>query len=343
MENREPGIHFGWVGVLAASGVVTTYLAFWGPFIPNLGDNAVAVWQSIFTNFGVGVFSAAVLLLFEPKLRRVITKTVSKSVTEEVKKDVREAVQADLDERLAPLSDRINSLYDQRLAEQDAVISDLAKDFTHEKVLGSFLEASNVSALAQDSIVVQAEDEPGRLHIGLQWRFPDELQPYNNPARRQAPPEEYKELHLKASGDDVWAEVVWSSDEHFEEAAIRLAEEMARRRQRGLAEKIDWKPVLPRFEKSIRSAIDASNRVPGSLPFKSALVEVAGSDSAPWYLTSDGLHHPSRDWFLHRRDIGAKQSWLSHEPEKHPEKPEWADLKEWNYILDSAKSHFTHW
>lgn len=341
----ETGIHFGWVTVLALFGAAVAYLAFWGPFFTSdLGVNAVGVWQSILTSFGVAVFSAAVLLLFEPKLRKVITNTVTKSVTEDVKKDVREAVQADLDERLAPLSERINSLYDARLAEQEAVINDLASDFTHERVLQSFRQASDVSALANDSIVVQAEDEPGRLHVGLQWRLPNELQSYNNPNYRgDAPPEEYKALHLNASGKGIWAEVVWDPAEQFDKAALNLAEELARMRHRGLAEKIDWNPVLPRFEKGIKVAIDASNNVPGSLPFKSGLVEVAGPDSAPWYLTSDGLHYPSQDWFLHRRHIGAKRGWPNPGVEKEVEKPEWADPKEWDYVIDRARSHFGNW
>lgn len=341
----EPGIHFGWVTVLALFGASVTYLAFWGPFfVPKLGVNAISVWQSIFTSFGVAVFSAAVLLLFEPKVRKVISKTVTKSVTEDVKKDVREAVQADLDERLAPLSDRINSLYDARLAEQEAAIRDLASDFTHERVLQSFREASDVSALANDSIVVQAEDEPGRLHIGLQWRLPTELQSYNNPSYRgDAPPDHYKELHLSATGNGIWAEVVWDADEQFDRAALGLAEQLAFKRHRGLADKIDWNPVLPRFEKGIKVGIDASNSVRGSLPFKSGLVEVAGPDSAPWYLTGDGLHYPSQEWFLHRRHIGGSRGWTNRGVEKEVEKPDWADPKEWDYIIDRARSHFSMW
>ncbi|MFD0760317.1 hypothetical protein [Arthrobacter ulcerisalmonis] len=314
-----------------------------GPFIPGIGENAVAVWQSILTNFGVGLLSAAVLLLFEPKFRKVVTETLT-TATAGVKDEVLEAVQVNLDERLAPLTDRIDSLYDARLAEQEAVINDLARDFTHERVLKTFREASDVSALCNDSIVVQAEDEPGRLHIGLQLRVPNELQSNIPPHRREAvQEEEYKALHLNASGKGLWAEVVWDPDEDFDVAAIRLAKELARNRQRGLAEKIDWKPVLPRFERGIRTAIDASNNVPGALPLKSGLVEVAGSDSAPWYLTSDGLHHPRQDWFLHRRHIGTKSGWPNYSPEKKVQKPDWADQKEWDYILNRSRSHFTNW
>ncbi|MCC9198256.1 hypothetical protein QNO08_01125 [Arthrobacter sp. zg-Y820] len=336
-----PGIHFGWVTVLALFGAAVTYLAFWGPFfVPALGVNAVAVWQSICTSFGVAVFSAAVLLLFEPKLRKAITQ----SVTADVKKDVRDAVHADLNERLAPLSERINSLYDARLAEQETIIKGLASDFTHERVLQSFRHASDVSALANDSIVVQAEDEPGRLHIGLQWRLTNELQSYNNPSYQGATPqEECKALHLSASGSGIYAEVVWDPADQFDRAALNLAGELARMRQRGLAERIDWNSILPRFEKGIKVAVDASNNVPGSLPFKSGLVEVAGPDLAPWYLTSDGLHYPSQNWFLPRLQIGSKRGWPNPGAEKEVKKPEWAVSKEWDYIIDSARSHFSHW
>lgn len=339
----EPGIHVRWVIGLAIFGAFVAYLAFWGPFFtPNLGANAVGVWQSILTSFGVAVFSAAVLLLFEPKLRKVITKTVAESVTEDVKKDVREAVNADLDERLAPLSERINSLYDARLAEQEAVVNDLAGDFTHARVLESFRQASDVSALYGDSIVVQAEDEPGRLHVGLQWRLPDELQSYNRPGYiGDAPPDECKALHLNAESNGRFTEVVWDPAEEFDRVALDLAEELASMRYRGFAEKIDWDPVLPRFEKAIKVAIAASNNVSGSLPFTSALVEMAGPDSAPWYLTSDGLHYPSKDWFLARRDIGAKRSFPEYVAEKEVEKPDWANSTEWDYIIDRARSHFS--
>lgn len=331
------------MAILAVSGLIITLLAFWGPFMPGIGENAVAVWQSILTNFGVGLISAAVLLLFEPKFRKVVTDSVT-TATAGVKEEVLEAVQADLDERLAPLTDRIDSLYDARLAEQEAVINDLARDFTHERVLKTFREASDVSALFNDSIRVQAEDEPGRLHLGLQLRLPDELESYNSPNRREGALEEYKALHLNASVDGTgYSEVIWEPDEDFPVAAMALAAELSRGRFRGLAEKIDWEPVLSRFETGIKTAVDASNKVPGALQMNGALVEVAGPDSDPWYLTTDGLHYPSENWFLPRRHIGGNTGWPNNQPQKKVEKPSWADQKEWNYIIRAARYQFSAW
>lgn len=196
--------------------------------------------------------------------------------------------------------------------------------------------------MANDSVMVQAEDEPGRLHVGLQWRLPNELQSYNNPNYRgDQLPDEAKELHLNATTGFGFTEVVWDPAEQFDTVAVELAKELARMRYRGLAEKIDWDPVLPRFENALKVAIDASNNASGSLSLKGALVEVAGSDSAPWYLTTDGLHHPSQNWFLSRREIGGKRGWPNPGVEHEVEKPDWADPKEWDYILDQARSQYS--
>lgn len=103
---QPPKVHLGRAAILGLVGAGVAFLAFLGPFfVPALGVDAIGVWQSILTSFGVALFSGALLLLFEPMLRKAITK----SVTEDVKRDVREAVKADLDERLTPLSERINS------------------------------------------------------------------------------------------------------------------------------------------------------------------------------------------------------------------------------------------
>lgn len=335
---KEHGIHFGWVTFLAVIGMAVTYVAFWGPFVPDLGDNAVAVWQSIFTNFGVGIFSAAVLLLFEPKLRKVITKTV----TDEVKQDVREAFQADIDERLAPLAERISSLYEAKLADQQALVTDLASNFTYERVAQTLREADATAALYAKSLRVQAEDVPGKLHIGLQlmsFYSPDAWR-YGQPIPG-AQPEEQLVLSAYTKGKND-ASVTWESHEDFSTVAFDLAEELASQGTRGLKQQIIWDPVLERFERNFKIALEASNGGDGVLGIDGALVEVAGSDSAPWYLTNEGLYYPSQSWSLPAKSFVMPHRGHNYETRTFPDvdKPLWADPAEWDYMVSRARSHF---
>lgn len=315
-----------------------TYVAFWGPFVPNLGDNAVAVWQSICTNFGVGVFSAAVLLLFEPKLRKVITNTV----TTEVKKDVREAFQADIDERLAPLTERIASLYEAKLAEQEALITDLAENFTYERVARTLREAGAVAALHAKSLRVQAEDAPGDLHVSLELRsFYDPGAWLNGQPKSGEQPQEALIVSAFTKAGKQ-ASVTWEPDEDFATVAFDLAEELASQGARGLKRPILWDPVLARFEQNLKLALEASHGGDGVQGIDGALVEVAGSDSAPWYLTNEGLYYPNRGWSLPAKSFVKPHGGYGHESRTFPDvqRPSWADPAEWGYMVSRARSHF---
>lgn len=341
--NPQPKIRRRWVLLLVLGGLIITALAFGGDLIPGISYEDWAVWQSIFTNFGVGIVSAAVLLMFEPKFRKVVTDTVT-NATAGVTEELRGAVQADLEERLAPLTERIDSLYEARLANQDAAIDDLAKDFTYNRVKEAFQETSDVNALFTNALVVQAEDEPGKLHIRLQWRAPYLSGMYFD--RDVVHTEEDHDLYLAAIPENPQrtAEVVWEPQEDFTAVAGKLADELRRNRGRGLGEKIFWEPILMRFEKGIKTAVSASNKTLGALPLEGPLVEIAGTDSAPWFLTSDGIYHPAQDWYLPRRSIGTNTG-RSHNvrPGKVVEKPDWADPNEWSYIITSARDHYTSW
>lgn len=344
-------VHRGWVFWLAIAGVAITYAAFWGPFLSNvLGENAVAVWQSILTNFGVGLFSAAVLLALEPRFRRAVRQTV-RTATKNLKTEVLSAVESDIEERLAPLAERIDALYESRLAGQAAVIDDLSQHFTHERAYETLQKASAVSALWHDSIIVQAVDEPGKLHVGIEIKVPDdELRRVGGGTYMQShyiaqAPLESKKLHVRARTDfHQSVEVVWNADEDFPSVALKLADKLAEERHRGLHEKIDWDPIFSRLERAIKVAVDSSNKAPNALLLQGPLVEMAGPDTAPWYLTHEGLHYPSKDWFRGREAIGG---WAvfpqSYEPQIKVERPDWADPKEWEYVLRQARDHFDSW
>jgi predicted phage tail protein len=350
-EDRPYKVHLGWVIFLGVLGVAITALAFWGPFQTRwLGENAVSVWQSILTNLGIGLFSAALLLLLEPRIRNAVKQTVT-AATKNLKTEVLSAVQVDVEEKLAPLSERIDDLYASRLAEQSAAIDHISQDFTHERVFEALQKASMVSALWQDSVVVQAADEPGDLHIGIELRVPDEDRrqvggnTWRQTYRVAEASSESKKLHLRAvTGPQQSVEVIWEPTEDFESVAGKIADELAVKRFRALHEKIDWTPVLRRFERAIKVAVDSSNKAPDALNLQGPLVEVAGSDAAPWYLTDDALHYPSKGWFRTKEAIGG---WviapmIATRPENEVEMPDGADLKEWKYILGRARDHFSH-
>lgn len=344
---KEPGIHFGWVAVLAFIGVVATFGAFWWPFIPNLGDNAVAVWQSIFTNFGVGVFSAAVLLLFEPKLRKVITKTVSKTVTAEVKKDVREAVQADIEERFASLEDVISSRYDEMLAAQQGLAKDLVSNFTHERVMKLFRQASNLSALGSQAITVHGDAGPGDfLRVRFQLRHPDDVPP-RDPYTNQPTDPDLEALHVSVIPKDAApAEVVWEPGQDFADVAMALATELNFRRVRGLGQKIEWGPILARLEKGLDVAVNSSMKTENALPLDGEVIAFIEGDQ-DWYLTTDGLYCPEIKYHLPRqhfhpktRRIGAPSATLTEDPPL--EMPEGVNNEtEWKYAFGLAKDKFT--
>lgn len=348
MENKGPGIHFGWVGVLAAVGVVVSYLAFWWPFIPNVGENAVAVWQSIFTNFGVGVFSAAVLLLFEPKLRRVITKTVSKTVTEEVTKDVRQAVQADIEERFASLEEVISSRYDEMLATQQGMAKDLVSDFTHERVMNLFRQAANLSALESQAITVHGDAAPGDfLRVTVQLRLPDGV-PLRHPYTNEPTDPEQEALHVSVSLQKASAEILWEPDQGFDDVAIALAEQLNFKRVRGIAEKIEWGPILARLENGLDVAVNSSMRTPGAILLDGGLSDFIDV-SQGWYLTTVGLYCPEIDYKLPRtyfysktrRLVGMPPPAASQTEIPTPETPVGVKREnEWQYAFSLAERKF---
>lgn len=131
-------------------GAVVTALAFFRGWFSWTSDDSWPVWQSIFTNFGVGILSAAALLLCEPLLRKVVTDTVSHAAAG-VRDELRGEVESQIDDRLAPLSERIDSLYETRFANQSKALDNLAQDFTYERVKRAFEEAARVGALSGTS------------------------------------------------------------------------------------------------------------------------------------------------------------------------------------------------
>lgn len=337
------------MAILAIIGVACTGAAFWGPFIPNLGENAVAVWQSIATNFGVGVFSAAVLLLFEPKFRKVISKTVSKTVTDEVKKDVREAVKADIEQRFASLTDVISSRYDERLAAQQGLAKDLVSDFTHERVMKLFRESSNLSALASQSITVHGDAAPGDfLRVKFQLRLPNGLPSHDMYTDEPVGPE-HEALHVSFSpmASSQTAEVVWEPGQDFADVAIALAEELNFLRVRGIGEKIDWAPILRRLEKGLDAAINASMRTEGSLPLDGEVSDFVEGHQE-WYLTTEGLYCTEIQYSLpgsyfrpKGRRLGTPAATLTEDPPLNAP----ATVKnetEWQYVLGLAKSRLSY-
>lgn len=335
----EPGIHFGWFSVLAGIGVVVTCVAFWGPFVPNLGENAVAVWQSIFTNFGVGVFSAAVLLLFEPKIRRVITKTVSKTVTEEVTKDVREAVQADVEQRLASINDRIDSLYDDGVAARQSLAKNLTTNFTYDRAMMLFREASKISAIYEQGLHVQGDPDASKLLVGFQLRQRDGTRPFSE----FTPYEKDEVLYIKVVPKLSYLEVEipWDPEQRFEHVAIALAEGLQSNRSRGLAQKIDWDPILERLEKAMDVAINASMKTSGAFRLNGELYEYFEGEE-DWYLTSAGIYCPGQDYMLSNRHFQAEHPRGQSSPDYSKpvpqlDAPSWARKSEWDYVFGQAK------
>lgn len=344
---QTPKIHRGWVTVLALSGLLITALAFGGRFVTGIGEDDLAVWQSILTNFGVGLLSAAVLLLFEPKFRKVVTDTVNKA-TAGVKEDVREAVKADIDEKLAPITDRIDSLYDEKLTAQQALAKDLALNFTHERVMKLFREASKLSALENQALVVQGEAIPDKLLVVFQLRLPDGMDRVDEYTNQPVGPE-HEALHVSVIPEnaELRAMVVWSPEQSFPEVAIRLAERLNFTRGRGMAEKIDWGPILERLEKGIDAAVNASMKTPGALPLDGKLVEFLEGDQ-DWYLTTDGLYCPEKQYRLPRsyfhvnRRPGQPSADYS-KPVPPLDAPAWVTNKsEWKYMFLRSKQLFRH-
>ncbi|WP_374152889.1 hypothetical protein [Pseudarthrobacter sp. WHRI 8279] len=304
------------------------------------------MWQSILTNFGVGLISAAVLLLFEPRFRRVVTDTFN-TATAGVKAEVQEAYRADLDERLGPLSERIDALYDAKLSEQHALATDLANDFTHDRVSHTLREADKAAALFGRSLRVQAENEPGKLHVSLELRTYYRPDAWFRQQRHGAVEEPDEDLMVVAhtQGGKHSSEVTWEPGADFSTVAIELATELNAKRARRLAQKIDWESVINRFENGIKVALDASHGTAGALNIDGALVEVAGPDSAPWYLTDAGLYYPARDWSLKSASFVTADTGRESGSPSFPDldKPSWADPKEWEYMISRARSHNDIW
>ncbi|NQD86622.1 hypothetical protein HP499_02180 [Paenarthrobacter sp. CM16] len=322
-------------------GAVVTALAFFRGWFSWTSDDSWPVWQSIFTNFGVGILSAAALLLCEPLLRKVVTDTVSHAAAG-VRDELRGEVESQIDDRLAPLSERIDSLYETRLANQSKALDNLAQDFTYERVKRAFEEAARVGALFGNKLEVQADEEPGKLRIGLRWGPPyTSGMSHDRQIRRTAGD---SQMHLTGTpgNPQLSVAIVWEPGEEFYDAVERLTDRLTQNRGRPLGERIDWTTIRVRFEKGIQAAVAASNKSPGRHQFEGMLIETIGPDDSPWYLTTEGIYRPTHDWHLSRTAVtGLTDGSRRIRAGDQVDNPAWAASDEWAYIVNAARRHFS--
>lgn len=333
------------MALLLLFGGILTGSAFWvQEFFAPADVQNLAVTQSILTNFGTGFVSAGLLLLVEPKLRRVVTATVN-TATARIREDVRNDVQNDIDQKFASLSEEIRTSVQSRMADQDATLADFGAQFTHEVAMDAMRLATDMNALGWQSIRVQARDEPGELHIGLTLRLPNEL---TGPTRfhggDQYGPED-EVLHLAAYPRKfrAQAEVVWESGQSFASVVLDLLEALHRTDGWGMADEIDWDTVTERIAGGLKVAVESRRKNPGSIHLRGPLLEVIGGID-PWYITTESIECPAYDYTLPRTKFPSavtRPGPLSPAPTPVAEKPEWADQKEWTYVLSRATEHFT--
>lgn len=130
----------------------------------------------------------------------------------------------------------------------------------------------------------------------------------------------------------------------FEDVAIALAARLNFQRVRGLAQKIEWGPILVRLEKALDDAINASMKTEGALALDGGVTDfIEGSQD--WYLTTNGLYcpeisyHLSPKHFRHPRRRGSPSPTLAEAPPL--EKPEGVKSEsEWKYVFQLAKDEF---
>ncbi|TLM80796.1 hypothetical protein [Pseudarthrobacter sp. NamE5] len=329
--------HYLLVALLAAGGLLVGVAAYFvSRLVPDMGDDDLAVTQSILTNLGIGFFSAAVLFLLEPKFRRAVKADVTDTVTDTVrtateglKDEVREAVQEDFEDRFATLADRINARYDAKLKEQSDLVSDLSSDFTHERVSKLFEEAATLRALHENALLVEADDEIGNLRVRFSWHHPHGT-PWTDPSTLRPPGDDWNEVHIAAwpSTGDWWAspEVAWTPNMTFEDVALELAVGLNSSGSRGLAERIQWGPILQRFETAVKAAIESRMKTEGAPPLEGGLSEFLDHENT-WYLTNRGLYCPTHN-----------SAQLLADFEEIPDQPPWAGRREWFFIASRAQN-----
>lgn len=329
-----PTIHLGWVVRFVISGLVITALAFGCRFVPFIGPYELAVWQSILTNFGVGLLSAAVLLLFEPKFRKAVTDTVSVA-TAGVKEEVREAVKADVEQKFASINDRVNYLYDQKVASGQSLTKNLTTDFTSERAMELFREASSVSALPDKGLQVQGESDPTKLLVHFQLRQRNSSRPLHR--RSTELEDEVLYVSLVPTDSRLTVELPWEPGQSFTDLAFALGAELQRNGGRALGERIDWDSILERLEHAMDVALNSSMKTENAVPLDGALYEYFQGEQ-DWYITTAGIYCPEKAYTLSTNHFAAKRSPGRPSadystPPPPADAPTWVKQSEWDYVF----------
>lgn len=337
VEASTKGTHYWLVSLLAAGGLLVGVAAYFvSRLLPWMSDEDLAVTQSILTNLGIGFFSAAVLFLLEPKFRRAVRAEVTDTVTDTVrtataglKDEVRESVQKDFENRIASLAERIDARYDAKLKAQTDLVNELASDFTHDRVSELFQEAGRLGALHENAVLVEAEDEIGKLRIRFSWHRPDGT-PWTDPSTLRPTGDEWNEVHVSAwpATGDWWRipDIEWTPDMDFEDVALALAVELNAIGSRGLAERIQWSPILQRLENALTAAVGARMKLPGALPMEGGLSEYFDGENT-WYLTNRGLYVPEHNYVQKLSEF-----------EEIPLQPTWSGRREWFFVATRAQN-----
>lgn len=335
-------IHKRWMGLLLLTGVIFAGSAFtFARAFPSMDESDLPVWQSIATSFGVSLFSAGLLLIIEPILRRNFKNTV-KQASVEVRDELRAEVEETVNSKFDSIKQEIRASMQSKIDSQDALVSDFQSTYSQQSARGAMELMEEIGGLEDLKISISGSTEPDDLAVFLSLQYVPDESGHGTP--RYVSVGEYS-LCLGASMNSCEAMVTWTPSESFAQAIQKLigALESAGVLGSAQAQDYDWDAVGERLALGLQVALDSRRGSFGKTHLAAPLSQVIGVGN-PWYITSKSLENPAYNFRVRDIDFPKRQMGMNGTGLSFPDafaKPEGADEHEWRYVLRVAMDKFS--
>ena len=342
--NQEPKerIHKRWMGLLLLTGVIFAGSAFmFARLFPSMAAPDLSVWQSIAASFGVSLFSAGLILIIEPNIRRGF-KTAVKQASVEVKDELLTEVEETVNVKFDSIKQEIQASMQSKMDSQDAVVADFQSAYSQQSARAAMELMANIGGLEDSKISISGSAEPGDLVVFLSLQYVPDESGYEEPPYTSI--QEYS-LCLGASMETGEGWVTWPPSDSFADAIQNLCSELESAGVLGSAQarNYDWDDVGGRLASGLQVALDSRRKTFGKIHLAGPLSHVIGIDN-PWYITAESLENPTHDFLARAKEFPRRQVGMDGNGVTFPDafkRPESANDNEWKYALRVATDKFS--
>ncbi|NSX38312.1 hypothetical protein HTS88_18165 [Pseudarthrobacter oxydans] len=312
---------------------------------PGVDPDQLAATQSILASMGVAFVSAGVLTWLGPKFRMEVKADVETAVgqaTATVASNVRREVDEEVAKKFDSMREEIYASLQSRMDEQDSVVADFRDSLSRKSARRAMECLSEIGALEDDKLTVQAGEHPGSLSVFLSLQYVSDEPGYGEPLYTTVA--DYS-LCLGADTGEKESFVVWAPSKTYADVVQDLAYEIQATADVGLAQfqSYDWDAIGKRLATNLQVALDSRRKNPGKIHLAGPLSEVVGINE-PWYITANSLECPSHGFRALASEFPPRQVGMHGNgvifPDAVPQ-PEFAEGDEWKYVLAVATDKFS--